>query len=372
MPTVNLTDMKIRSLKPGPERVTYFDSNLRGFGVRVAPSGTKTYTLVYGPARKRASLGRVGIVSLADARREAKKILAEYTLGKARPLAVTYQIALEEFLEDSERTNKPRTTNEYRRLLSNHFKFGKTPIAEISKQDIKQRLNRLNKTKSEKHHAFVAIRRFMRWAVGNQYLSHSPVEGIKVATLKPRERVLSAEEVKSVLYRALEQKTLFDCIVALLVLTGQRRGEIASLEWDWIENGQITLPETKNGRLHTFPLSDKAQEIIEGIPRSSEAFVFPSRTSHMGGKPSTVFNGWSKSKASFDSDLKGVAPYTLHDLRRTFSSNLAMLGTPIHVTEKLLNHVSGTHSGVQGIYNRYSYMDEMRDALQKYEVWLFD
>src|SRR5690606_19610198 len=85
--------------------------------------------------------------------------------------------------------------------------------------------------------------------------------------------------------------------------------------------------------------------------------LFPAR-----GVPDHPFNGWGKSKERFDTPLE-VAAYTLHDLRRTFSSNLARLGTPIHVTEKLLNHVSGTVSGVAAIYNRYSYLDEMRAAL---------
>jgi len=365
MPTINLTDMTIRNLKPGPDRLTYFDVNLTGFGVRVAPSGTKTFTLVYGPTRKRISLGRVGIVSLADARKEARKVLAEHTLGKIRPQAITYQNALDEFLEESGRVNKPRTTADYKRLLTVHFKYGKTPLAEITRQDIKTRLAKLNKTPSEKHHAFVAIRRFMRWAVANQYIEHSPVDGITVAPQKPRERILSPEEHKTVLSRALGQKTMFHSIVTLLILTGQRRGEIGALEWDWIQDDQITLPEwiTKNNRVHVFPLGKLAQDVISKIPKTSK-YVFPSRVSS-----GTTFNGWGKSKDSFDEGLE-VEPYTLHDLRRTFASTLALLGVPIHVTEKLLNHVSGSHGGIVGVYQRYSYMDEMKEAVGVFEAWL--
>lgn len=84
---------------------------------------------------------------------------------------------------------------------------------------------------------------------------------------------------------------------------------------------------------------------------------FPAR-----GASEKPFNGWGKSKARLDAPLD-ISPYTLHDLRRTFSSNLARLGTPIHVTEKLLNHISGTVSGVAAVYNRYSYIDEMRQAV---------
>jgi integrase len=80
-----------------------------------------------------------------------------------------------------------------------------------------------------------------------------------------------------------------------------------------------------------------------------------------------VVNGWSNLKTRFDRSVDGVAPWTLHDLRRTFATNLAALGTPIHVTEKLLNHVSGTVSGVAAIYNRHAYIDEMRAAISNWE-----
>jgi len=343
----------------------YFDKNLNGFGVRVSTGGTKTFALMYGVTRKLKTIGRVGIISLADARKEAKKILAEHTLGKISPQAVTFQHALEEFLEESGRVNKPRTTKDYKRLLTVHFKYGRTPLAEITQRDIKQRLAKLNKTPSEKHHAFVAIRRLMRWAVGNQYIPHSPVDGITVSSQKPRERILAADEHKIVLKHALEQKTMFHSIVALLILTGQRRGEIGALEWDWIQDDQITLPEwiTKNGRVHVFPLGKLAQDVISITPKTSK-YVFPSRVSS-----GTTFNGWGKSKDSFDEGLE-VEPYTLHDLRRTFASTMALLGVPIHVTEKLLNHVSGSHGGIVGVYQRYSYMDEMKEAVGVFEAWL--
>ena len=80
----------------------------------------------------------------------------------------------------------------------------------------------------------------------------------------------------------------------------------------------------------------------------------------------TNFSGWSTSKAALDK-LSGVSGWTLHDLRRTFATNLAALGTPIHVTERLLNHVSGTQSGIVAVYQRHSYMPEMRKAVEARE-----
>lgn len=108
------------------------------------------------------------------------------------------------------------------------------------------------------------------------------------------------------------------------------------------------------------------QAVLDRLPELGE-FLFPAKRTQVRGVPTTVFNGWSKSKERLKAD---IPPWTLHDLRRTFSSNLAALGTPIHVTEKLLNHASGTISGVAAVYNRHTYFDEMRQAILTYEIHL--
>ena len=112
------------------------------------------------------------------------------------------------------------------------------------------------------------------------------------------------------------------------------------------------------------PYGDLVADVFERIPRTSK-YLFPSRSDK-----GTVFNGWGKSKAQIDAKLENVDPFTLHDLRRTFATIHAKIGTPIHVTEKLLNHVSGTISGVAAVYNRHSYLDEMRDAIEQYDGYV--
>ena len=139
----------------------------------------------------------------------------------------------------------------------------------------------------------------------------------------------------------------------------QRRGEIGALQWSWIKEDTITLPGsiTKNKRTHTFPLGSLAKSIVEAIPETGP-YLFPAARSHIRGKHTTHFNGWAKAKPLFNRGLE-IEPFTLHDLRRTFSSHLAALGVPLHVTEKLLNHSSGSLSGVAAIYNRHTYLPEM-------------
>ena len=140
------------------------------------------------------------------------------------------------------------------------------------------------------------------------------------------------------------------------------------MRWSWInfDTSEIIYPAdfTKNRRPHTLPLTKLTKDILTILPHIDDLdYVFPASRSIAKGKPTTTFNGWSKCKAALDAKLDGVGPYNIHDLRRTFASKMAELGTPIQVTEKLLNHVSGSFGGVAGIYNRYTYQPEMRKAL---------
>jgi integrase len=157
----------------------------------------------------------------------------------------------------------------------------------------------------------------------------------------------------------------------LLLYTGQRRGEIAHLEWDWIAENTITLPSTitKNKRTHTFPYGQAVGDLLESIPRLKDCpYVFPA--AKQVSSRTTVFNGWSRAKTALDAEC-GVTDWTLHDLRRTLSSGMASLGVPQVVVEKLLNHVSGgTQSPIAQVYNRHAYMDEMREAVLKWETHL--
>jgi integrase len=132
-------------------------------------------------------------------------------------------------------------------------------------------------------------------------------------------------------------------------LTGQRRSEIAATTLEWINDNTITIPAsiTKNKRPHTIPLTPLARSFL----------------------PINGFSGWSKAKARIDRHVD-IPHWTIHDLRRTFSTINAQLGTPIHVTEKILNHVSGTRSSIQQVYDQHTYLPEMRTALETYEAHL--
>lgn len=195
---------------------------------------------------------------------------------------------------------------------------------------------------SVKHHAFVVARAFFRWCVRQNLLERSPVENVTVPVRQiSRDRVLTENEICALLTAIRTDETPFKRICLLLLYTGQRRGEIAHLEWDWVGEDTITLPAaiTKNSRVRTFPFGPAVRSIIDSIPEHVDCpYLFPASKRRR--EASTVFNSWSKPKQALDEEC-GVTDWTLHDLRRTVSSGMAALKVPQVVVEKLLNHVSG-------------------------------
>ncbi len=364
---MRLTDLQIRKLRaPKSGQKTFFDSTLPGFGVRVSQGGAKSFVVMYGERRRLKTLGRYPDLPLADARREAKKIQSDLPLVSGQVQSVTSLVSFDEarnnFLLDSKRRNKVSTYQEYVRLLSRYFHFDQK-LQTVTRHQIMNAVGAV-RSQSESQHAFVAIRTLMNWCIRNGLIDHSPVPPMRFK-IRSRSRILNDGELKEVWDRAIEIGYPYGDIVRMLVLTGQRRGEIANLRRSWLDKDLIVFPAhiTKNGREHRLPLTPGTAKLIAEIDHQHD-LLFPSRYD-----PDKPLNGWPKCKRELDIGLQ-VTGFTLHDLRRTYASSLARLGTPIHVTERILNHASGIVSGVAAVYNRYSYMDEMRDACHRYEKWL--
>src|SRR5262249_48543185 len=153
----------------------------------------------------------------------------------------------------------------------------------------------------------------------------------------------------------------YGAIVEFLALTGQRREEAARATWGEFDlDRKIWLlpnTRTKNAKPHTVHLSGQSLAILERLKRSVE-FVF----SVSGSRPFSAFS-WAKSQLD---ELSGVRGWRLHDLRRTCVSGIARLGVPPHVADKILNHQSGTISGVAAVYQRHEFMAERKDALDRW------
>jgi integrase len=326
---MRLTDISIRGLKaPLSGQKTHFDESLRGFGLRVSQGGTKTFVVLLGKDRVRKTIGRYPDVSLADARKLAKRLLANAPIENlVRRAAVNFTDAKERFLVHVDAHNKRSTANEYRRLLNRHFRLDK-PLSELTRQDVMRSVERLQAAPSEARHAFVAMRTMMNWCVRHGLIETSPVPRLSFATAT-RSRVLTDDELRKVWQRAIQVGFPYGRIIQLLILTGQRRGEVAALRRSWIESEEIVFPTgfTKNKREHRLPIGPTARATVASIDGEGD-LLFPAR-----GQTDRPFNGWSKCKRIFDHPL-GIAPYTLHDLRRTFSSNsvlrCSVIGRPRH------------------------------------------
>jgi integrase len=365
MTQVRLTDVTIRNL-PIPEKGqrTYLDESLKGFGVRVSQGGTKTFTLMFGKSRRLKTIGRVGVVTLSEARQCAKEILAEQTLGiSVEKKSISYPDAVEQFLAAYKVRNKTSTAKETERLVRRYLTFDKA-VSDITTADITKIIDRLSNTPSEQQHVFVAARHLFRWFQRRRLISSSPLDGVEAPHRpRPRDRVLDGGELSAV-YTARDD--LYGDIIRILILTGQRLGQITHLRAEYVdtETKTISWPASamKGNRPHTIPYGEITAAIIEPRLEGNLLFTTKSRSE----KP---FNNFSNAKRQLDS-ICNLPYWTLHDLRRSVTTLWAALGVPPHVCERMLAHSSGVISGVAAIYNRHSYMDEMREAIAAYESHL--
>ena len=185
-----------------------------------------------------------------------------------------------------------------------------------------------------------------------------------------RERVLSDAELGTLYTAAGALGEPWGVLVRLLILTGQRRGEVAGMRWDEIDldAAEWSLPgaRTKNGQPSVVPLAPEAMALLRTVKRRKDAeLVFE-------GPRKTAVSGFGKVKNRLDAALaqasqaadRKVAPWILHDLRRTVATGLQRLGVRLEVTEAVLNHVSGTRSGIVGVYQRHGWEAEKSAALR--------
>lgn len=371
-----LTDTAIRAAKPAEASFTLWDTSLKGFGLRVYPGGAKTFIVLIGPGR-RQSIGRYPTLSLSDARGEARRILAEKTLGKVRPRHTPYEDARDEFLKDCESRLRPFTVKLYKRHLSGHFPLKRKSVGDISPTEIIRLLNRI-KAPSEKEHAARVGRTFFRWCVGQHLIERSPMETLpSPPASKSRERVLTEDELRAVYKTALKAKSGFQRLILLLIHTGGRRTETTRLEWPAIGPDTLTFRgETRKVRKseerdHTIPIGPRLRALLITFPRLDDTpYVFPAARTHVKGQPTTVMTGYSKMKRDFDKEC-GVTGWTPHDLRRTMVTVMCeKLDVLPHVADWIIAHVSGKPSGAARVYNRAVYMRQAREAIELWERYL--
>jgi len=375
-----LTDITLRTAPiPARGQLEIWDVAVPGFGIRISAKGRKSFVLVYraqGRAR-RLTIGRYPSVTLAEARARAHTALGQVAAGgdpacekileRRRPTAESLEALCGDFIEKYAR---PRNRNwkETERILRREFvpRWGVRAVASIKKGEVIEAIDGIVKRGSPggATRSFAILRRFFNWCVERGVLEVSPCHALRAPTTPlSRDRVLSDDELRSVWRAAASIGYPYGPIVQLLVLTAQRNGEVAGLQWSEIDDRDnlwlLPRERTKSKRQHVVPLGLAVLKIIRSVPRIDDRLLFPSMTG------SGLVSGFSKWKARVD-ELSGVTGWHLHDLRRSAATGMARLGVAPHVIERVLNHTSGTFGGVAGIYNRFQYLSEMRDALERW------
>jgi integrase len=369
-----LTAKTVETIRPGAARLEIPDALLPGLYLVVQPSGTRSWAVRYrhnGQPRK-YTLGRYPAISLATAR--ALGIKALRTVADNRDPASERQEqransvaeVVARFLADhGRRRYRPRTFQEAERLLRQNLaaRWGNQPLVGITRKQLRDMLAELvaSGTPMLANRVHSIARKLFNWAVEQEIVAISPLAGVKApAEERSRDRVLTDQELRAV-WHAAGQLGVYGSLVRILILTGQRRGEIAGLTWSEIDMDRrlISLPRdrVKNDRAHEIPLSPQAAALIEALPRDSERYALSLRGGPM--------NGFGKLKARLNR-LSGIADFTLHDLRRTVASGMARLEIALPVIEKVLNHTSGSFAGIVGIYQRHDFAKEKQAAL---EAW---
>ena len=381
-------------------RVEYFDTTFPALALRITDSGHKSWSLFYraGGRLRRWTIGSYPAFDPAAARKAASSALHRLAEGidpgeekrvrrnAPKPLADDFASVAREYLQRQVKRNTAESTfKETARILEQDVipEWGKRPIGSILRRDVSALIDKKAASGAEvqANRILARLRTLFGWAVEKDRIAGNPCDGLRPPTKeKSRDRVLSEGEIRIFWRAADELDWPFGPLFKLLLLTAQRRDEVASMEWSEInlDTGVWSIPreKAKNDHGHNVQLSVEALAIIKALPRVVGPYVFSTN-----GK--TPVSGFSRAKERLDAlmlaalkaatsqrgedpEKTALEPWILHDLRRTAATGMAGLRILPHVVDRILNHTSGTIRGVARVYNRFEYQDERKTAL---EAW---
>lgn len=384
---------ELRCKAKGEDRTLYLrDEELTGFGAVSTKTGACSYFVEYrlggrATTQKRMTIGRHGALTPDEARKLAKEKLGEVARGadvaqvkkeaRERLASATLLDLLERYLAGHAKPTR-YWTEKRARLLSDDLKaLHSKPVAFIKRGEIAAVIDKVqNRSQAAARLLFADIRPIFAWALDRAVIEANPMAGMKgPQPLEARDRVLSDEEIKAFWQAVSAEGWPFSSVFKVLLLTGQRREEVAGMRWREVDldAGQWTIAKErcKNGKAHTVDLHPEAVAALDSLGdqaaarlmkhSAEEDFVF-STTGR------TPVSGFSKTKARVDARMLEILgdkfqPWRTHDLRRTAASGMAALGFQPHVIERVLNHVSGAQGGLVSVYQRHEYREERRRAI---------
>jgi integrase len=391
-----LTARTIETARPGTE---IRDSEVRGLRLRVSPKGLRTFVFVTRyPGAKHASRRALDATNLKDARKEAedwKRLVRrgvdphDEARRKKRETLLqrknTFAAVAETFIADIHRRKQRKTAIVEREIRQELIsKWADLLITDIARHDVVSLVQAIRDRPAPyyAHNIFAHCRSFFSWAIdsGLYGLETSPCDHVKPTKLigekLPRQRVLSDGEVRA-FWQATEKlgyplRPLF----RMLLLTGQRKSEVSDARWiefDLDKKLWTVPPERfKSNSTHLVPLTADVVDLLQCLPRfKSGDYLFSS------GYGTGPVNGFSKAKMRLDAlmleELRKIdsntelAPFVIHDLRRTVRTRLSSLRVPDTVAEMVIGH---GRKGLQRVYDQHKFVDEMREALEAWNARL--
>lgn len=391
MATGRLTKRTVDALQAAPKDQFLWDDDLAGFGLKVTPAGNKVYLFQYrlggrGAATRRMTLGRHGSPwTPAGARAEADRLLVLVKQGKdpasdkedrqRMATELAFDSYADRFLADyGKKAWRTATFNgaksSMRRFVTPMLK--KKPLPLIRRSDVVTIFDKLPAgNPALPRNVFALVRKLFAWAVERGDIDRSPLEGFKGPSSVPsRDRVLTDDELRLVWLGADKLGAPFGSLIQLLLATGQRREEASAIRWSELDRGHrvwvIPASRAKNNKEHLVPLNELSIAILDAAAGGE---VWPRKGLIFTTTGKTPVSGYSRAKSRLDREMtklnsnEAVEPWRLHDLRRTLATGFQRLGVRFEVTEAVLNHVSGSKSGVAGVYQRHDWKKEKTDAL---------
>ncbi|MCX7313945.1 MAG: tyrosine-type recombinase/integrase [Alphaproteobacteria bacterium] len=373
----NLTEPYIRNLKPAApgQRYAVADAVVPGLKVRVTDKGSKSFILWrrYPGAKNSAaarSLGKVGELTLADARAKARAWLALLAQGKDPSVAdvasaTTFGAAVEDYL--ARHVKGQRKARDAEREIRNELlaHWARRPLNEITRSDVIRLIDKIVERPAPGHarNIFGHIRTFFNWAVEHGLVEASPADRVRSVRLigpkVPRQRVLTDTEIQE-FWRAAERVPYpYGPMYRMLLLTGQRRGEVAGARWgeiDLVAKTWTVPPERfKSNSVHVVPLTDDVLALLAALPRWQNCDALFSNDGRV------PVNNFSIARKTLNKALSKEPDWVIHDLRRTVRTRLSSLRVPDAVAEMVIGH---GRKGIQRVYDQHQYLDEMREALR--------
>ncbi len=339
-----LTDAAIARLRPREREYTVWDSRVAGLGVRVRPTGGRSYVLLRdaGGRSMRRSLGPVTAMDIAEARREclARQAVPEPDREAAPTRAVPQlrDFVASEWKQAHFKRYKPSTKRGVRYVLEGSIlpAFGATPLDRIAPAQVRRWFDAFSRTApGNANNALKLVRQIMNFAIACGYIDTNPTRGIKRNRRTPLTRFLSREEIAR-LHRVLDRQSggrgaAQAEIIRLLLLTGCRKSEIVRLRWSEVHGDMLMLGDSKTGA-RKVPLNAQARSILNRQTRGESPLVFPSPRDPSRPRGSEL-SLWYRARRE-----AGIEDVRLHDLRHTHASHAVMNGVPVPVVSRLLGH----------------------------------